>query len=397
MLDVASDLAVTLRFDLLNPLAVQAAQQRAGAMVVQASAAQVQSIRNAVSAGLLRGSHPSRIAKDIKEVMGLHPKWATAVTNFREAEIKRALGRGHSLRNAQRIADGKATRYHRRLVGKRATAIARTEVQAAVTNGQRLAWDQAVERGNLDPAFTRRHWILNPNQLKRDICSEQTAADVPLQGEFPAGDPPLHTHCVCTTTLVFIDEDLAKPLPDPDDQSTLTRAATDDELDAVLDYKMTSEVINPDLRQGGQLVGRKAEIRNGMDSLLNDARLSQDITLYRGGVFDRVTVDGFKKKGVNILDKGYSSLSSNQRAARQYIGLGRASNLDDPVAVVFKMKAKEGQGILRLRDVMPEDLEQEFILGRATTMVTTGKTRLVDGVLEVETTFLGKADFFAGR
>lgn len=80
----------------------------------------------------------------------------------------------------------------------RADLIARTEAMTAANEGQRQAWDQAVDDGLLTgDEFVE--WITTS-----DACPECEALDGavrPLDGEYPddGGDgPPLHPNCRCT-------------------------------------------------------------------------------------------------------------------------------------------------------------------------------------------------------
>lgn len=80
----------------------------------------------------------------------------------------------------------------------RANLIARTEAMTAANEGQRQAWDQAVDEGLLT-GDEQAEWIATS-----DACPECEALDGelrPLDGEYPndGGDgPPLHPNCRCT-------------------------------------------------------------------------------------------------------------------------------------------------------------------------------------------------------
>lgn len=80
----------------------------------------------------------------------------------------------------------------------RADLIARTEAMTAANEGQRQAWDQAVDEGLLT-GNEQAEWIATS-----DACPECEALDGelrPLDGEYlhDGGDgPPLHPNCRCT-------------------------------------------------------------------------------------------------------------------------------------------------------------------------------------------------------
>ena len=104
--------------------------------------------------------------------------------------------------------DGDWKTYHAEVldaVGNetRADMIARTETMLAANEGQRQAWDQAVEKGLLT-GDDKATWIITPI----DACPECEALDGEtrdLNGEYPdpGGDgPPLHPNCRCTEGIV---------------------------------------------------------------------------------------------------------------------------------------------------------------------------------------------------
>lgn len=84
----------------------------------------------------------------------------------------------------------------------RAQLIARTEIMAAANEGQRQAWDQAVDSGLLPPD-ARRVWITAGDPCPECETLEDEEAD--LDGQYPGdgGDgPPLHPNCRCTEGIV---------------------------------------------------------------------------------------------------------------------------------------------------------------------------------------------------
>jgi hypothetical protein len=87
----------------------------------------------------------------------------------------------------------------------RADLIARTEVMTATNEGNREAWDQAVEEGLLT-GNERREWIATSDACP--LCDELDGETAPLDGEYPGdgGDgPPLHPACRCTEGLTLSD------------------------------------------------------------------------------------------------------------------------------------------------------------------------------------------------
>jgi hypothetical protein len=84
----------------------------------------------------------------------------------------------------------------------RAELIARTESMRAANEGQREAWDQAVEAGLL-PDDARKVWIAAGDPCPE--CEVLDGEEVDLGEDYPGdgGDgPPLHPNCRCTEGVV---------------------------------------------------------------------------------------------------------------------------------------------------------------------------------------------------
>lgn len=84
----------------------------------------------------------------------------------------------------------------------RATTIARHETMTAASEGQRQAWDQAVEKGLLSED-SRKTWIATDGAC--EYCEELDGETVGIDEEYPddGGDgPPLHVGCRCTEGIV---------------------------------------------------------------------------------------------------------------------------------------------------------------------------------------------------
>lgn len=105
------------------------------------------------------------------------------------------------------ITDGDWTDATARLVKavgdeERAELIARHETMLAVSSGQRLAWDEAIEVGLLDSRL-KRTWIAVGDEKMCPICSFLDGTTANLQGPYPGQfeGPPAHISCRCTEGL----------------------------------------------------------------------------------------------------------------------------------------------------------------------------------------------------
>lgn len=202
--DIAlDDLAIaTLQFNTSNPLAVNWASTRTGNLIVEVTTDQVKTVRSVIAEGITSGKNPKVVAREIRDTIGLHQRYANAVENFRVREFSNLM-RQHprtSIDVLQRRANEKASKYADRLRRSRAKTIARTEMLRAANEGQRQAWQQAVKAGELEVTNAQREYIAT--LAGHPICDDQDGILIPWEGEFPvAGDPPIHPNCGCTFGL----------------------------------------------------------------------------------------------------------------------------------------------------------------------------------------------------
>ena len=88
----------------------------------------------------------------------------------------------------------------------RADVIARTETMRASNEGQREAWDQAVEDGLLT-GDEKQEWIVTPDDRLCPICEPLDGEQVTLGEKFNVNGedldgPPAHPNCRCTLGIV---------------------------------------------------------------------------------------------------------------------------------------------------------------------------------------------------
>lgn len=150
-----SDLLV-MRFDVKNPAVIDWATQHAAELVTQVADTTRDNIRAAIA--------------DLQE----SGDWADAYDSILSA-----------------VGDG-----------ARADLIARTETMLAANNGQRQAWDQAVDNGLLTGA-ERVVWIATEGACHE--CDALDGEERDIDGEYSgdgADGPPAHPNCRCTEGIV---------------------------------------------------------------------------------------------------------------------------------------------------------------------------------------------------
>jgi len=189
-------LKAELRFDLLNPRAVEFINHHTGELITQVTEESRQAIRTIIRRAFEEGGHPYQQAKKIIQHIGLTERQSQAVENFRRRLIEDGVSRVK--------ANKQAEAYAKRLLRDRAETVARTETMMASNEGQQEAWRQAVEEGLLDEAEVEREWIVTPDDRLCDRCLAMDGKRASINETYEGGieGPPLHPRCRCTEGLV---------------------------------------------------------------------------------------------------------------------------------------------------------------------------------------------------
>ena len=193
-----------MSFNKSNPNSLAFAQRRAGELVTSIDNQTRYSVRQAIVDAFNEGLDYRATARRIKSVVGLHPRWAEAVTTYEKKEFARLVQSGMKEANARTRASERATRYSESLKSKRATMIARTEIQIAQNEGRQEGWNQASEEGYVD-AESQKMWIIAQDERTCPICIELDGEIVPWNGVFSSGDETpgrVHPNCRCTMVII---------------------------------------------------------------------------------------------------------------------------------------------------------------------------------------------------
>ena len=197
----------TMSFNKTNPNSLAFAQRRAGELVVSIDAITRNSVRQAIIDAFNEQLDYRATARRIKNVVGLHPQWAKAVTNFEKKEFDRLVKSGIKEATARARATERATRYSDSLKSKRATMIARTEIQIAQNEGRQEGWNQAAEQGYVD-VESQKMWVIAEDERTCPICIELDGEIVPWNETFSSGhETPGRVHPNCRCTMVIIPPD----------------------------------------------------------------------------------------------------------------------------------------------------------------------------------------------
>ena len=193
-----------MSFNKTNPNSLAFARRRAGELITSIDTLTRESIRRTIIDAFNEQLDYRATAKRIKNVVGLHPRWADAVTKFEKDEFARLLKRGLKEEVARTQAMERASRYSDSLKSKRATMIARTEIQIAQNEGRQEGWNQAAEQGYVD-VESQKMWIIAQDERTCEICTELDGEVVGWNETFSSGhETPGRVHPNCRCTMVII-------------------------------------------------------------------------------------------------------------------------------------------------------------------------------------------------
>jgi nitrate reductase NapAB chaperone NapD len=208
--ELPEGISVSMRFDRLDPRAIQWASTRAGTLIQQIQTETLTAVRRIIADALAGGGGVIGASSQLVRVIGLHERWQAAVDNFYENQIEDLTEMFPEL-GAEEIAtraQGAAEEYRARLVRTRADTIARTEIIAAQNTGQLVSWLQAADQGFLDLNNAYKEWVVGPDGWAGiavcEICLELGGETVPVLGVFSNGEayPPAHPNCRCNMNLI---------------------------------------------------------------------------------------------------------------------------------------------------------------------------------------------------
>lgn len=193
----------TMSFNKTNPNSLAFAANRAGELIQSIDELTRIAVRKIITDAFNEQIDVRATAKRIQNVVGLHPKWADAVVKFEKAEMARLMRMGQKEATARRNAQARASAYADQLKSKRATMIARTEIQIAQNEGRYEGWKQADEAGFVDPTAMKM-WVTALDERTCDVCAPLNGELVPWNGLFSIGleKPIVHPNCRCAMIIV---------------------------------------------------------------------------------------------------------------------------------------------------------------------------------------------------
>lgn len=184
--------------------------------------------------GVNLGQNPNKIARAIRDNIGLTPAQAQAVENYRDElenlspkaldrelrdarydrSVARAIAQGESIPKEK--IDAMVGRYQESYVQFRSETIARTEAIRSLNAGNYSLWQQAIRDGKVRRDWIRRQWIythdakvrpshaqipkMNPDGVGMDEPFQSPEGQILFPGD-PSAPPEMTINCRCTQMI----------------------------------------------------------------------------------------------------------------------------------------------------------------------------------------------------
>jgi uncharacterized protein with gpF-like domain len=188
---------LALQFTVTDPRYQRIADQIAARLVRDVPASIQQTLASMVGQAYTQGLHPYDFAPQLRAMIGLTQRQATAVSNYWQALTAKG--------SSQVFADKAAQRYADRLLTQRAVLIARTETIRTANVSRIAGYNDAASRGLVDAATATLVWVTAADERVCPACDELDDVEAPLSdAPFFDGNPPppLHPDCRCLIDLV---------------------------------------------------------------------------------------------------------------------------------------------------------------------------------------------------
>ena len=163
-----------------------------GNLVKDTTGTSMDALRTTLTDGIQRGRNPLKLAKDLKQSIGLTDPHAKAVIRRRADLIAQGVSEAR--------ADELTERYREKLLKLRARTIARTESLQAVNGGREQLWQQLVEEGAFEEG-QEKEWLTAGDERTSEEHAAWEGMKVPVGEDFPQGAPPTRPNCRCTVVL----------------------------------------------------------------------------------------------------------------------------------------------------------------------------------------------------
>ena len=196
-----SSTLMTASFTVENPYSRVYLRERSSRLIVQITEETREAVKDMLDLAVREGVPPKQLAPRIGDTVGLHRRWAKAVSN----RLGNLLQSGVPYDEAKK----ESAKYAKKLRRRRGENIARTEIVSASNQGTMDSWSIAQDNQWI-PTTTKKQWIAAFGSARTcQYCGALHGVVVGLNESFPdvglgrTSRPPAHPSCRCTMGLVF--------------------------------------------------------------------------------------------------------------------------------------------------------------------------------------------------
>ena len=205
-------------FNLRNPEAEKWVKKHVGDLVTQITEDSKQAIRSIALDGFENGNAPKKMAREIRQYIGLTDRDTKAVLNYR-AKLEDMLAQGESPFKTKPLThekiDSMVDKYGKKKLRERSELIARTETIKSSNMGLQTIWEEAQKQGLISQG-AKRKWITAKDERVCSWCGPLHGNIVGMREDFTITanltegskaltytslTPPLHPACRCSMVL----------------------------------------------------------------------------------------------------------------------------------------------------------------------------------------------------
>jgi hypothetical protein len=217
--DIPKQGTIGINFDSLSPHVIDAVRKLDSRVMTDLTTTTREVVRLHMENGLREGVSPTKIAKGLRDVLGLSPSELHAVDNYRaelEKGSKRALERAlRNRRDDKAVKNGTLTperidrmvqSYQKRMTAHHAETVAKTAALDTNKLAQSLAWDKAIADGAVDGSRLQKTWVQVDRPTKRDEHKKLHGETVPYHSPYSNGQmiPGVGDYnCACISRITL--------------------------------------------------------------------------------------------------------------------------------------------------------------------------------------------------
>lgn len=188
-------------FDQLSPDVITAVRKLDSRVINTLKDDVRETVRAYIENGLRDGKAPATVARELRPLLGLAPNQAEYIQNYRtqlEAGSQDALDRklrdkrfDYAVRNGDLTPekiDRMVGAYEKRWIKLNAETNARTATLDAMKLGQRLSWQDAIDRGIVNAHDLMERWVTVGDDRVRDEHQAMNGEEIPFGGTYSNGE-----------------------------------------------------------------------------------------------------------------------------------------------------------------------------------------------------------------